>query len=253
MNAVPSASATKAARRAAAASPAPRSAATRTVAAWRDPQRHHEGDAGVVDRDLVRGERVGAEQPDHRRRRRQRPRSPAPAARRSAPPSRRMRRISPAYLVQLAAQPRRRSPRRSSPHHASHAEHHQPLHDRRGIGGADQAQRRRAEMAEDQHPVKPGIGGHAQRQDDHHRARPLQRAREDCAIPRIRETPVRPSKSRAGNGRSRATTPGRTHQVEQPTRDHHRRDHRHREQRGERPARCPAMRPAPARSPAPIA
>ena len=61
MNATPSAIATKPARRVAAASPRPTAWPTRTVAAMRDAERHHEHHGGDLQRDLMRGERRRAD------------------------------------------------------------------------------------------------------------------------------------------------------------------------------------------------
>ena len=73
---------------------------------------------------------------------------------------------------------------------------HQPLADRRGVSGAGNAERRRAEISVDQHPVQRRVDRHAEQQHDHDDPGPRQR-REQAAQHRKAEKTRRAPDDRA--------------------------------------------------------
>ena len=115
---------------------------------------------------------------------------------------------------------------------------HQPLADRRSVSGAGNAERRRAEIAENQHPVQRRVDGHAEQQHDHHDPRPRQR-REQAAQHRKAEKTRRAPDDRtqiaADLSGQRAVI---ADQIEQRFGEQHRRDNRHRQRGGEDQPRC---------------
>ncbi len=172
-----------------------------------DAERHHEGDAGVVDRDLVRRQRIGAEQPDQHRRDHEDPDlQRLQSADRHA--ERRMRRIS----AQVSAMPPRsrcagrRAATAATP--PRQPEKHQPLDDRRGIAGARQPQRAAARDDRRSAPSSaPTLAGTHSTSTTSRRA-PAPARRAGCARPQSRESRARPRRRRAETGRSRAVSAG---------------------------------------------
>jgi hypothetical protein len=196
-----------------------------------EPHGHHKGDARVVDRDLMRGERVGAEQPDHRRRGHKhtdlqrlqpadRPAQPQDAAK--------IRSDRAAGTLQ-----RRHRTATAQPPDDAKTQHHQPLRTCRGDPRADEAQRRHAEMAVDQHPVERGIGRHTQHQHNHHAARAFygrKQAAQHREQQESRRAPAHGAQETTDLMRQRRRI---ADQVEKPVGGQHRRDHRHRKQHRE--------------------
>ena len=175
MKATPMARATKAARRAPAALPAPFSNATRTVAACPMPSGTMKVKAAQLSTIWLAPSAAAPNSPTSTPAVRKTPFSSATMPPIGAP-SRTMRPIS--LQSRLAMLRKTRSALRFGTQlDVKHeAEQHQPLADGAGVARSFDPERRKAEVAVDQYPVQRRIGGNAEQQHDHHRPRARERS-----------------------------------------------------------------------------